>query len=97
VKRGFCAKCGTPLFYDGGAGHISITLGSLDNPESVKPSVQTNLAYKMSWFGELNGLHHDTELDMTPDEEKVIRASTRQHPDYDTDVWPPQRVSEEKP
>jgi len=97
VKRGFCAKCGTPLFYDGGAGHISLTLGSLDDPESVRPGVQTNLAHKMSWFGELDGLHHDTGLDMTPDEETVIATSTRQHPDHDTDQWPPERQPEDRP
>ena len=33
AKRGFCARCGTPLTYEGlGSDHISVTLGSLDNP-----------------------------------------------------------------
>jgi len=89
VKRGFCAECGTPLFYDGGAGHISITLGSLDDPQAVKPAMQTNLAHKMSWFGELDTLQHEAGMDMTADEETVIRASTRQHPDHDTERWLP--------
>jgi len=83
VRRGFCAKCGTPLFYDGSSDHISITLGSLDDPESVKPALQTNLARKMSWFGELDDLPHDATMDTTPEEEKKIAASSRQHPDHD--------------
>jgi hypothetical protein len=87
VRRGFCAACGTPLFYDGGADHISITLGSLDEPESVKPEMQTNLARKMSWFGDLDGLHHDGNFDMKPADEAAIAQSTRQHPDHDTVTW----------
>ena len=88
VLRGFCAQCGTPLFYAGGSDHISIMLGSLDDPESVKPKLQTNLTHKMSWFGELDGLKHAADMDMMPDEEKRIAASSRQHPDHDTGTWP---------
>lgn len=88
VRRGFCEKCGTPLFYDGSSDHISIMLGSLDDPQSVKPELQTNLAHKMSWFGELDHLQHDIAMDMTEEQEKTVSASSNQHPDYDTEVWP---------
>lgn len=38
VRRGFCGRCGTPLFYDmPDADFINITLGSLDEPELIKP------------------------------------------------------------
>jgi hypothetical protein len=89
VRRGFCEKCGTPLFYDGSSDHMSITLGSLDDPQSVKPELQTNLAHKMSWFGELDHLQHDVGMDMTEEQEKTVSASSNQHPDHDTEVWPP--------
>ena len=88
VRRGFCEKCGTPLFYDGSSDHISITLGSLDDPQSVKPELQTNLAHKMSWFGELDHLQHDIAMDMTEEQEKTVSASSNQHPDHDTKIWP---------
>jgi len=88
VRRGFCEKCGTPLFYNGSSDHISIMLGSLDEPASVKPELQTNLAHKMPWFGELDRLHHDMKMDMTEEQERTIRASSRQHPDHDTEAWP---------
>jgi hypothetical protein len=91
VRRGFCATCGTPLFYDGGGDHISITLGSLDDPRSVKPTVQTNLSQKMPWFGELDGLRHDDSLDTTPEQEAEIALSSRQHPDRDTQKRPEDR------
>ncbi|WP_105437272.1 GFA family protein [Neorhizobium sp. T25_13] len=89
VRRGFCEKCGTPLFYDGSSDHMSITLGSLDDPQSVKPELQTNLAHKMSWFGELDHLQHDNAMDITEEQEKTVSASSNQHPDHDTAVWPP--------
>ena len=88
VRRGFCAQCGTPLFYDGGSDHMSITLGSLDDSQSVKPELQANLKHKMSWFAELDHLDHQPDYDMTPEQEATIRASSRQHPDHDTDDWP---------
>jgi hypothetical protein len=88
VRRGFCEKCGTPLFYDGSSDHMSITLGSLDDPQSVKPELQTNLAHKMSWFRELDHLQHDVGMDMTEEQEKTVSASSNQHPDHDTEVWP---------
>jgi hypothetical protein len=90
VRRGFCSKCGTPLFYDGGSDHISITLGTLDQPENVKPELQTNLTRKMPWFSELDGLVHEVAMDTTPEEEEKVSASSRQHPDHDTKVWPPE-------
>ena len=36
VDRGFCATCGTPLFYrHNKADHISLTTGSFDHPEDI--------------------------------------------------------------
>jgi hypothetical protein len=88
VRRGFCAQCGTPLFYDGGSDHISITLGSLDDPQSVMPQQQTNLARKMPWFGALDGLPHDGSMDTSPEQGEAIAKSSRQHPDHETLTWP---------
>ena len=62
MRRGFCGRCGTPLFYDvPGADFINITLGSLDEPQRVKPEAQSNLAGKMHWFAELEGLPVEPE------------------------------------
>ena len=90
VQARFCGQCGTPLFYDGGHDHISITLGSLDDPQSVKPELQTNLARKMSWFGELGTLPHDQRMDTSAQDGDEIARSSRQHPDHDTQDWPPE-------
>jgi len=88
VRRGFCSQCGTPLFYDGGHGHISITLGSLDDPQSVKPGVQINLSSKIAWFGDLDTLPLDPRMDASAEDAAEVAGSTRQHPDHDTQAWP---------
>jgi hypothetical protein len=88
VRRGFCGTCGTPLFYDiPGSDFINLTLGSLDDPQAVKPVAQSNNGHKMAWFHELDGLPVETD-DETPDREDAIAASNHQHPDHDTAEWP---------
>lgn len=36
AKRGFCATCGSALFWDGGDDDVSINVGSLDQPTGLK-------------------------------------------------------------
>ncbi|AQS62203.1 hypothetical protein AGRHK599_LOCUS740 [Rhizobium rhizogenes] len=88
VRRGFCGRCGTPLFYDvPGADFINITLGSLDEPQRVKPEAQSNLAGKMHWFAELDGLPVEPE---PATDDAPAPVNSRQHPDHDTAKWPPE-------
>lgn len=92
VRRGFCATCGTPLFYDvPRSGSINVTLGSLDEPESVRPVAQSNLKTKMCWFEEVDGLPIEPD-DATNERETKIAASNRQHPDHDTKPWPMEKT-----
>lgn len=59
----FCGRCGTPLFYDmPDADFINITLGSLDEPELIKPEAQSNLDSKMHWFGSLTACRSSRKL-----------------------------------
>lgn len=39
VKRGFCAKCGTPLTYEAPDG-LAIAIGAFDHPEKIEPNIQ---------------------------------------------------------
>ncbi len=88
VRRGFCGRCGTPLFYVmPDADFINITLGSLDEPELIKPEAQSNLDSKMHWFGDLDCL--PVEPEAAPDENR-LPVNNRQHPDRDTAEWPPE-------
>lgn len=90
VDRGFCAKCGTPLFYEDVTGtHITLTLGSLDHPELFPPTTQDGMQGRMPFFDALPGLPDtgDTGSD-DPEWAAAIAATNRQHPDHDTEHWP---------
>jgi hypothetical protein len=86
VERGFCAACGTPLFYDYVAGpRINLTIGSLDNPAAVPPERQFGSEGRQPWFAGLGalpdeGTTEETMASVAP----AIAASNRQHPDHDT-------------
>jgi hypothetical protein len=57
VERGFCGACGTPLTYRRLAGGtVSVTIGSLDDPEAARPELQFGIEGKLSWTGGLDRL-----------------------------------------
>jgi hypothetical protein len=57
VERGFCRTCGTPLSYrQTGGPNISLTIGSLDDPESVRPEMRFSAGMEVSWCGSLSAL-----------------------------------------
>jgi hypothetical protein len=54
VERGFCRNCGTPLSYrQTGGPNISLTINSLDDPESVRPEMRFSADMAVSWCGSL--------------------------------------------
>jgi hypothetical protein len=96
VERGFCRDCGTPLFYryesaDGGA---SLCIGAFDEPQRIV------IRYQMGMEGKHPSLTHLDAIEQTgttesamADEVEEIRLTSRQHPDHDTSVWPPESRS----
>jgi hypothetical protein len=89
VDRGFCPACGTPLsMQEDGDDHIEIAIGSLDEPELAPPTSQAGIESRLGWFAGLPALPaHRTEDSRSPEE--LARLKSRQHPDHDTDQWPP--------
>ena len=92
MERGFCAKCGTPLsfrFVDWD--RMSVSIGSLDEPEKVAPRKQFGNEARLSWFDTLPGLPGGETTSETdaPERTAAIAAANNQHPDHDTAVWPP--------
>jgi hypothetical protein len=85
VRRGFCRDCGTPLAYDWG-GAVEISIGSLDDPEAAPPVVQINPHDKLSF---VDGLHALPTMNAPEDAEFMAGIEDRQHPDHDTEEWPP--------
>jgi len=90
ADRGFCAQCGTPLFYRGkDSPRTGLTIGSLDDPGLAPPQVQVGMEGRLAVIDRLATLPDSgtTEVDMA-EEAPLIAASNHQHPDHDTDQWP---------
>ena len=62
AERGFCARCGTPLFYQGSAGQgLNLMAGALDDPELAAPALHYGAESRMSWLGGIGDLPtHET-------------------------------------
>ena len=88
IERGFCRDCGTPLTYVArDRDRISISLGSLDDPDAVPPESQFGLEGRRALFDGLAALPGETTAAGTPPE-RLARMASRQHPDHDTERWP---------
>ncbi len=69
AERGFCPDCGTPLtFAYLDSPKIGVSIGSLDDPASVKPAKQLSIESRVPWFGELAGLPGSRSEDDIPKE-----------------------------
>ena len=88
VRRGFCHKCGTPLTYDWG-GEVEIAIGTLDNPELAAPVLQVNPADRLSYVNKLHDLPVREPADNLKVAEFMAGILSHQHPDHDTEQWPP--------
>jgi adenylate cyclase len=50
ADRGFCGDCGAPIaFQYRGAGHITIWVGSLDEPEAFRPEAHWGVESRLPW------------------------------------------------
>ncbi|MEZ5894458.1 MAG: GFA family protein [Parvularculaceae bacterium] len=91
AERGFCKKCGTPLFYNSlDNDRINLTIGSLDHPEKFPPRNQVGVEARVAWFAALAALPDAGETGAGGEEgwAKSVSRTNRQHPDHDTAEWP---------
>jgi len=94
AERGFCANCGTPLMFRYLSSRFAaVSLGSLDDPAAIKPTVQYGIEARMPWFHDLATLPGEATEDDRDETERFarIKASNHQHPDHDTEAWPQER------
>jgi hypothetical protein len=91
VRRGFCGDCGTPLTYEvEGAPTIELAIGAFDDPTVAAPVIQTNPKDKLPFFDSLTGL--PVRTDVSPHRLAFMASlHSHQHPDHDTNVWPPKQ------
>jgi hypothetical protein len=90
VRRGFCGKCGTPLFFDTlQSDGMAVTLGSLDDPGAIVPVSQDGIESRVAFFAALGHLPGNVvNRDDLPGGLDDVTSTNRQHPDRDTDDWP---------
>lgn len=88
ARRGFCADCGTPLTYEYDS-VIDVTLGSLDDPSAFPPLLQIGLEGRLPCFASLTSLPVRNEASDAQYADFYAEVVSRQHPDHDTEVWPP--------
>ena len=90
AARCFCGQCGTPVYWRQADGSwFSVNIGSLDEPERVKPNRFYGEEGRVSWTAEIAAQHGDRTGGGNGDYETRIRASNHQHPDHDTTGWVP--------
>ena len=89
VQRGFCADCGTPLTFEfEGAKHIGLAIGALDRPADARFVEQLASGARLADFAALAALPEHAE-DEPRAAAHLASIQSYQHPDHDTDAWPP--------
>ncbi len=89
ARRGFCEKCGTPLAYETKYG-LELAIGAFDDPDKVAPVIQVNPRDKLALFDSLTDL--PVRISEPGGEWETFMAAlvSHQHPDHDTEQWPPE-------
>lgn len=89
ATRGYCPDCGTPLTFEpDGEETIDLSIGAFDAPETLEPTAQVWIDARLPWFHKLAELPVIGLGSALPHEE-VTRRTPYQHPDHDTQTWPP--------
>lgn len=90
MARGFCEKCGTPLFFHNEAGErISMSIGAFDEPAGIALAFELGIESRLPQVKQLRGLpSFGTTEEDDPQGAERARSTSRQHPDHDTEEWP---------
>ena len=89
--RGFCGECGTPLTYEAPDG-VALTIAAFDDPAEVAPRIQWGVEAKLPY---VDTIHYLPGEDTMADQDAASFLAdlvSFQHPDHDTDEWPPERA-----
>src|SRR5690606_28489127 len=96
VCRGFCGDCGTPLTYEYDGG-VELAIGAFDDPAVAAPVIQVNPVDKLPFVDGIPGLPMRAPGSEPRQEDWKHRVISHQHPDRDTEAWPPAVASPEFP
>lgn len=90
ARRGFCGACGTPLAYHvPDEQDVELSIGAFDDPSVAAPVLQVNPKDKLSFFDELTHIPVRSPRDSVQQDKFNASVRNFQHPDHDTEVWPP--------
>jgi len=88
AQRGFCADCGTPLTYEAPDG-VALAIGAFDDPSGLAPKIQWGVEGKLPFTDAIPSLPGRDTLADANAAPFLKTLVSYQHPDHDTDVWPP--------
>lgn len=88
--RGFCADCGTPLTYEAPDG-VALTIAAFDDPAEIAPRMQWGIEAKLPYVDGIAELPGEETMADQDAASFLTDLVSYQHPDYDTDTWPPER------
>ena len=88
--RGFCADCGTPLTYEAPDG-VALTIAAFDDPAQIAPRIQWGIEGKLPYVDAVRDLPGEETMADHDAASFLADLVSYQHPDHDTDEWPPER------
>jgi hypothetical protein len=91
VTRGFCDRCGTPLYMaEDDDDCCDVAVGTLDDPGAVAYVLnqQVGIECKLPWFDSIGSLPVTSTDQDRASEGLAAKIVTFQHPDHDTATWP---------
>jgi hypothetical protein len=91
--RGFCAECGTPLTYEAPDG-VALAIGAFDMPEDIAPTVAWGVEAKLPYVDDIAHLPEKDTMGDLASAPFLAELKSFQHPDYDTESWPPEAQNE---
>lgn len=89
VDRGFCGECGTPLTYEAPDG-IAVAIAAFDDPSVIAPVIQWGIEGKLPYTDHIHELPGEDTMADVESASFLAKLVSYQHPDHDTDTWPPE-------
>ena len=87
--RGFCAECGTPLTFEAPDG-MALAIAAFDDPAGIAPTIQWGIEAKLSYVDAIPQLPGEETLSDQEAASYLADLVSYQHPDHDTEAWPPE-------
>jgi len=91
--RGFCSDCGTPLTFEAPDG-TALSIAAFDDPAAITPTIQWGIEAKLPYIDEIPALPAKHTLEDVDTQSFIHELVSYQHPDYDTETWPPEHHGE---